>query len=435
MKILVLTDSFPPYNLGGAGEVAELVSCGLAQRGHEVLVVTGTAQLSQVGLSERNGAGVRRIWSPVPSLLRLHLSLAHPLAVAQVRRIAAQFRPDVVHAHNVHERLSFASLGAARVGAPLVLTAHDYLLFCLTKFLCSEGNVSYQAVPERCTHCIHIRRVPRRNAMVHGMVRRHAAAIACISDAQRTAMRANGFGDVPLVTVHNGIDSAVPMFDDTAKRRFRSERGIDGRPLVFFGGRISGAKGGDQLLRAMVEARKRVDCQVAVAGDRERYFKHARRLADEIGLEQNALHTLGWLEGEQLGLAFQAAQVIANPSVYPDPFNLMNLRAMAHARPVVGTCYGGTVEIVVDGVTGQIADPWKPAEFGARLADLLTEPGRATMLGEAGRERLARKFTLDHQVERYVDLFDRVRRPGARPSATTTHIPNDSATVLSASAN
>ena len=410
MKILVLSDSFPPHNLGGAGEVADLVSRGLSQRGHDVLVVTGTAQLSQVGSSDRDGVRIRRIWSPVPSLLRLHLSLAHPLAVAQVRLIAAQFRPDVVHAHNVHERLSFASLGAARVGAPLVLTAHDYLLFCLTKFLCSGGSVSYEAVPERCLHCKHIRRAPGRNAMVHGMVRRHAAAIACISEAQRTALRANGFGDVALEVVHNGIDPTVPVFDAAARRRFRAERGMDARPLVFFGGRISGAKGGDQLLRAMVEARKRVDCQVAIAGDRERYFKHARRLADDVGLEQSALHTLGWLEGEQLDLAFQTAQVIANPSVYPDPFNLMNLRAMAHARPVVGTCYGGTPEIVVDGETGLIADPWQPVEFGARLADLLGEPSRATALGAAGRQRLAEQFTLERQIDTYEQLY---RTPAA----------------------
>jgi len=223
-------------------------------------------------------------------------------------------------------------------------------------------------------------------------------------------LRANGFGDVRLEVVHNGIDRTVPVFDAAARRRFRAERGMDARPLVFFGGRISGAKGGDQLLRAMVEARKRVDCQVAIAGDRQRYFKHARRLADEVGLEQSALHTLGWLEGEQLDLAFQTAQVIANPSVYPDPFNLMNLRAMAHARPVVGTCYGGTPEIVVDGETGLIADPWQPVEFGARLADLLGEPSRATALGAAGRQRLAEHFTLERQIDTYERLY---RTPAA----------------------
>src|SRR5437867_1076860 len=175
MRVLVLSDTFPPYNLGGAGEVAHLVSQRLAERGHDVLVVAGAARRSEVGAERRWGLTIRRVWTPVPAALRLHLSVVHPLAVAQVARIARAFRPDAVHAHNLHERLSFAALAAARAaGAPVVLTAHDYLLFCLTKFLCSRGDVGYHAAPAACPHCRHIRRVPQRNAAVHALVRRNA---------------------------------------------------------------------------------------------------------------------------------------------------------------------------------------------------------------------------------------------------------------------
>jgi glycosyltransferase involved in cell wall biosynthesis len=408
VRILVLSDTFPPHNLGGAGEVADLVSRGYAARGHEVLVLTAAPRQQPAAVEEREGVRVRRLWLPVPPALRLHLSLVHPLAVALVRRAAGAFAPDVVHAHNVHERLSFAALGAARAGgAPLVLTAHDYLLFCLTKLLCAEGRSEYTATPSRCVHCKHIRRAPGRNRAVHALVRRHAHTIACISHAQRTTLAANGFSDVPLEVVYNGIEPQAPELDAAQRREFRAERGIDERPLVLFGGRISGAKGGDQLLRAMVHARRRLDCQLAAAGDRPQYFAHARRLSDEVGLEQSAFHALGWLDAGTLDLAFAASDVCATPSVYPDPFNLMNLRAMAHRKPVVGTCYGGTPEIVADGETGLIADPWQPAAFGARLAELLGDPARARRMGEAGRARLEAHFTLDQQVDHYLALLAR----------------------------
>jgi glycosyltransferase involved in cell wall biosynthesis len=412
--VLVLSDTFPPHNLGGAGEVAHLVAREVAARGHQVLVVSGAVRRDEARPYRLDGMAVRRVWAPVPAALRLHLSMAHPLALAQVRRLAAAFRPDIVHAHNVHERLSFAALAAARAGgAPLVLTAHDYLLFCLTKFLCAGGSVRYTASPRDCPHCRHIRRVPGRNRAVHAIVRRQAAAVACISHAQRAALAANGYADVPLEVVYNGIDPQAPAADAAARGAFRARFGIDARPLVFFGGRISGAKGGDQLLRALVEARKVVDCQLAICGDRPRYFEHARRLAGEVGLELHALHTLGWLDGGDLDLAFETADVCATPSVYPDPFNLMNLRAMAHGKPVVGTCYGATPEIVVDKETGLIADPWQPAEFGARLAELLLDQARASQLGAAGRARLEREFTLARQVDSYLDLYARVRAPAA----------------------
>src|SRR5205814_9578635 len=99
----------------------------------------------------------------------------------------------------------------------------------------------------------------------------------------------------------------------------------------------------------------------------------------------------------------------ATPSVYPDPFNLMNLRAMAHAKPVVGTPYGGTPEIVVDGVTGFIADPWDPTQFGDRLADVLLDVPLARRMGAAGRGRLEQEFPLEKQVTVYERLYSRLR--------------------------
>jgi phosphatidylinositol alpha-1,6-mannosyltransferase len=264
---------------------------------------------------------------------------------------------------------------------------------------------------------------------VHGLVKRAAGAIACISRAQRTALATNGYGDVPLEVVYNGLD---PLPDDrqqmanegqqrthagartpehaprTTPGAFRTRFGLDDRPLVLFGGRISGAKGGDQLLRAVAHARRRVDCQLAILGDRQAYFQHARRLAADVGLDQGALHTLGWLEQHDLEAAFDAADVCATPSVYPDPFNLMTLRAMAHGKPVVGTCFGATPEIVVDGVTGFVADPWHPAQFGERLADLLLDADLARRMGEAGRARMEREFPLDRQVTAYEQLYARL---------------------------
>ncbi|MGH2368442.1 MAG: glycosyltransferase family 4 protein [Chloroflexota bacterium] len=413
MRLLVLSDAFPPHNLGGAGEVADLVSRRLAEMGHEVLVVTGVRRRGQAGAERQGKLTVRRIWAPVPAALRLHLGLLHPLAVAQVRQIAAAFRPDAVHAHNVHERLSFAALGAARTGgAPLALTAHDYLLFCLTKFLCSRGDVDYTATPAACPHCRHIRRAPGRNTVVRRIVQRHVSAIACISHAQRTALAANGFAGAPLEVIYNGIDPAECETTTEEEQAFRDRYGLDRRPLVLFGGRISGAKGGDQLVRAVAHARRRVDLQLVILGDRPAYFAHARRLAEAVGLPPDALHPLGWLDGDALRRAFGAAHLCATPSVYPDPFNLMTLRAMAHGKPVVGTCYGATPELVVDGETGFIADPWQPEGFGERLADLALDPTLAGRLGAAGRQRVAAAFTLDRQAQAYAAFFARLR-PGA----------------------
>lgn len=411
MRILVLSDTYPPTNRGGAGEVAALVADGLAARGHEVLVVTAGGDTGPA--STRPGeVTVATVRAPVAGMARRHLSVANPVAMAGVWRHARTFRPDAVHAHNVHERLSFASLAVARGGSrrdrvPLVLTAHDYLLFCLTKFLCSRGDAGFRATPERCAHCRTITRVPGRNALVHGLVRRTVTTLACISHAQSRALRANGYADVPVEVVHNGLDAAACVSRPGDGEAFRRRLGLDARPIVLFGGRASGAKGGDQLVRAMAQVIRRLPAQLVVLGDRPEYFTVVRRIAAESGLPSGVVHDGGWLDREGLREAHGAAAACAIPSVYPDPFNLMTLRAMLHGRPVVGTCHGATPELVVDGVTGRIADPWDPPAFGDAIADVLGDPAAAAAMGSAGRARAVAEFTLDRQVEGYERLLGR----------------------------
>ena len=451
VRILVLTDTYPPENRGGAGEVASLVADGLASQGHEICVVTsgrgadrdphprpiasdgntlrlarpiapdGNTLRSRDAGVPGNRVTVRRIRTPVPAIARRHLSILNPVALAGVWRVAREFRPDAVHVHNVHERLSFASLAVARGGGtrtvPVVLTAHDYLLFCLTKFLCSRGDVGFAATPTQCEHCTTMRRVPGRNLMVHGLVKRYVTSLACISHAQARAMARNGFADVPTTVVHNGLDASMCETKPSDGEAFRRRLGLDSRPIVLFGGRASGAKGGDQLARAMVRAIKRVPSQLVVLGDRPEYFVTLRAIADGAGLQADALHDGGWLDPDGLREAHGAASVCAIPSVYPDPFNLMTLRAMLHGRPVVGTCHGATPELVVDGETGLIADPWDADAFGDALADILLDPDRARLMGEAGRKRGMSMFTLGRQIEAYARLLGRELHDPPQPIA------------------
>jgi glycosyltransferase involved in cell wall biosynthesis len=236
-------------------------------------------------------------------------------------------------------------------------------------------------------------------------VRRTVTTLACISQAQAHAMAANGFADVRTSVVYNGLDAASCVSRPDDGVAFRRRLGLDDRPIVLFGGRASGAKGGNQIVRAMAVATRRVAAQLVVLGDRPEYFNVVRQIVDEVGLPAGVVHNGGWLDAEGLREAHGAAAVCAIPSVYPDPFNLMTLRAMLHGRPVVGTCHGATPELVVDGVTGRIADPWDAEAFGAAIAVVVADPVRGAAMGAAGRERGAAMFTLARQLDGYARLL------------------------------
>ena len=105
----------------------------------------------------------------------------------------------------------------------------------------------------------------------------------------------------------------------------------------------------------------------------------ARRIA-ELSLG-DVVHGEGWLSDGDLNALIAGCRLLAYPPI-EEPFGLVPLHAMAHARPVLAASLGGPAETVVDGVTGLLADPLDPRDDGRA-------PRRA--LGLSGALRRARR--------------------------------------------
>ena len=90
------------------------------------------------------------------------------------------------------------------------------------------------------------------------------------------------------------------------------------------------------------------------------------------------------------------------------------LEAMAYGVPVVATAVGGTPEAVEDGVSGLLVPPRDPGALAKAMTVLLSDPPAARRLGQMGRARVAKFFTLDRMVEEtealYGALLNRVGR-------------------------
>ena len=107
MKILFLTDDFPPKNFGGAGIVTHTLATGLVEAGHELFVIT-TVQDPQKprGWREQDGMKVFQLYNTYDGRFSAYVSLYNPKTVGIVKRVFKEIRPDVVHAHNIHNNIS-----------------------------------------------------------------------------------------------------------------------------------------------------------------------------------------------------------------------------------------------------------------------------------------------------------------------------------------
>jgi glycosyltransferase involved in cell wall biosynthesis len=86
----------------------------------------------------------------------------------------------------------------------------------------------------------------------------------------------------------------------------------------------------------------------------------------------------------------------------------MNLEGMAAGAPPVTTCFGGAKELVIDGETGFVVNPYNTDALADRLIRLLTDDMLRARLAQAGQLRIRDQFTLQHQTDAMLDVYERV---------------------------
>lgn len=187
---------------------------------------------------------------------------------------------------------------------------------------------------------------------------------------------------------------------------------------IFFVGSLIPQKGVLQLVRAyerVIESHP--DAKLVVGGsvtfgvEREtRYVQQVRQEAESIrrrtGVEVQFTGSLH--HDVQLPTWFQRATIFTCPSLFQEPFGLVNAEAMACATAVVGTNRGGVPEVIGGG--GVAIDPENAEEYAATLSNLLSDPVECARLGRIGLKRSSEVFDWRVVANSWHDFLDAIFR-------------------------
>ncbi len=229
-----------------------------------------------------------------------------------------------------------------------------------------------------------------------------------IANSHATASHIPCRGKVKVI--HNGIN--VASFDpDTDGSWLRRQRGVlEDAPMVGTVGRLRPWKGQDRFLRVFARVLKMMPSAwgVVVGGvlfsEGDGYEERLHRLADDLGIADRVIFT-GYLPDTSPALA--AMDVFVHPGD-PEPFGLVNLEAMAMAKPVVAFAHGALPEIVVDGETGVLVPPEDEVAMAEAIVRLLKDPSLRLAMGKAGRLRVEQEFTVERMVVRVSQAYEAI---------------------------
>jgi spore coat protein SA len=194
--------------------------------------------------------------------------------------------------------------------------------------------------------------------------------------------------------VHNGVNPML-FFPDEAVRQPKT---------IFFVGRVHPEKGVLQLVQAHARLLKiHPDAKLVIGGStgfgshvRTPYVREVEALAaSTLKTHPGSVQFAGYLRHDRdLPGWFQKAAVFACPSIFQEPFGLVNCEAMACATPVIGSRRGGIPEVLGD--AGVLIDPENIASFADAMGTLLGDPDYRAELGRRAHQRCQEMF--DWQV-------------------------------------
>jgi spore coat protein SA len=190
------------------------------------------------------------------------------------------------------------------------------------------------------------------------------------------------------------------VFNGVNRDLFFPREEIRERKTIFFVGRLDAEKGVLQLIQAYARVlQAHPDATLVIGGStgfgthqETPYVRQVRDLASSVVRNGGGkIQFTGYIHHDRdLPSWFQRATIFTSPSLFQEPFGLVNAEAMACATPVVGARRGGIPEVL--GSTGLLVDPEDIENFAATLSALLAQPGRRGQLGHAAHERCLQMF-------------------------------------------
>ena len=114
-KILIVNDGFPPATWGGANSIASIHAFGLAKHGYAVAVFTTTQDSKgATGWGEYGGVRIFTVYTKYNERWWAYRSLYNPEPVRAFAAVLDEFKPDIIHFHNIHHYSSYHCIALAR---------------------------------------------------------------------------------------------------------------------------------------------------------------------------------------------------------------------------------------------------------------------------------------------------------------------------------
>ncbi|MFZ4632502.1 MAG: glycosyltransferase [Patescibacteria group bacterium] len=350
MKILQVNKFY--YPRGGADKYFIDLSRELEKDGHEAAIFsmqhpknlkTPFSEYFVSRFSFNEGSKLNFLKAPGRIIYSLE-------AKRKFKKLVNDFKPDIIHIHNIYHQISPSILDVAKeYKIPVVMHLHDYKLICPNYQLFVAGRTCEACNPKKYCHCIKnkcFKKSLAKSILAALEMYIHHSVLKIYEKNITTFIAPSGFMKEKLISFswpENKIKIITNPFSPELSRNDNDKNIIEEDYLLYFG-RLSKEKGLETLISAAAITNSKIKL-AGVGPEKEKLEKISHDL--KVNTE-----FLGFTSGEELKLTILKAKAIIIPSIWYENMPLSLLEALNLGKLVIASNIGGIPEIIKDGQNG-----------------------------------------------------------------------------------
>lgn len=376
LRILVLTNLYPPQVLGGYERSIADFSRLLQHRGHDVLVLT----------------------SDTPEFFALHESRYSEPYIDRCFLLLGEWSS---------QGTKWFSSDTVAQHAQKNASALQHHLDAFQPDVCLAGNLDFLQTGTELLSTLLNRGVPVAHYVMnahpgypHELTPKHSTYrfVTC-SDWVKQCLAEAGYPVRKAQTVHPGAD--IDAF-------YRDELPSRDQLRIAYASLVAPYKGTDVLVEALaILAAAGIDFSATIAGGtfQPAFVESLKSFVTAEGLHDKVKFT-GALSREQLSDLYKTHNVLVFPSRFQEPFGISQIEAMAAGLTLVTSGTGGAREIIDEhGKDGLLFESENPLDLADLLLSLASDPVQWEALARCGQERAKKEFNQVIAVERLESAF------------------------------
>jgi glycosyltransferase involved in cell wall biosynthesis len=326
-------------------------------------------------------------------------------AKKKLEKLIRKEKPEMAHLHNIFSHLSPSIIFALKKRRiPIVLTLHDYKLFCPNYQFFSQGKICFDCLKKKNYYsCLSKKCI--KNSSIKSL-------IGCLEtkwqkDFLKIAEKIDIFLAPSFYMKGKALAWGIPAekiihLPYFVNNDFSGQSNLKGNPYFLYFGRLSQEKGIKFLIKTFLKASDKSLKIVGQGPQREKLEKLAKNGRKKIEF-------LGEKKGQQLKEIISEAYSIIVPSLWPENFPYTILESFALAKPVLATKVGGLPELVKNKQTGLLFEPNNQDDLKEKIIWASQHPREMKKMGQTAQKEVLAKYNSEKHYQKLIKIYERIK--------------------------